>query len=269
MPSTHLKAQAESFLFIHSHWLPFSAALERSLTACRWAFPHTPISLSSLEVEVATNPLQPTSTGRTFAFQPCCCASAASSAFTPHPQQNQDKYRDSLKETKIIIKIVNGLYSLILIKLFMLLSPPDGPKLPSVSVSPSAEIVEGSSVTLTCSSDANPAAKYTWYKENVYFRPPREEPQLVFSSIQSSDSGQYYCTAENELGRKKSNDFSVNVKSVMLTQQLTTPGTRRTKHCLMDNKASTISPPSALRTEGTTIASLRISTDTSTLHLYL
>ncbi|XP_038550801.1 sialoadhesin-like [Micropterus salmoides] len=40
------------------------------------------------------------------------------------------------------------------------------PKLPSVSVSPSAEIVEGSSVTLTCSSDANPAAKYTWYKEN-------------------------------------------------------------------------------------------------------
>nr|XP_033472412.1 B-cell receptor CD22-like [Epinephelus lanceolatus] len=38
------------------------------------------------------------------------------------------------------------------------------PKLPSVSVSPSAEIVEGSSVTLTCSSDANPAATYTWYK---------------------------------------------------------------------------------------------------------
>uniref|UniRef100_A0A671W474 Ig-like domain-containing protein n=1 Tax=Sparus aurata TaxID=8175 RepID=A0A671W474_SPAAU len=37
-------------------------------------------------------------------------------------------------------------------------SPPVyAPRLPSVSVSPSAEIVEGSSVTLTCSSDANPA----------------------------------------------------------------------------------------------------------------
>uniref|UniRef100_A0A8D0AEN6 B-cell receptor CD22 n=1 Tax=Sander lucioperca TaxID=283035 RepID=A0A8D0AEN6_SANLU len=87
-----------------------------------------------------------------------------------------------------------------------------GPKLPSVSVSPSAEIVEGSSVTLTCSSDANPAAKYTWYKENLYFRPPREGPQLVFSSIQSSDSGQYYCTAENELGTKTSQYKSIDVK---------------------------------------------------------
>ncbi|XP_078022589.1 sialoadhesin-like [Epinephelus lanceolatus] len=86
------------------------------------------------------------------------------------------------------------------------------PKLPSVSVSPSAEIVEGSSVTLTCRSDANPAAKYTWYKENVNLKPPSEEPQLVFSSIQSSDSGQYYCTAENKLGRRTSNDFTMDVK---------------------------------------------------------
>ncbi|XP_049428399.1 sialoadhesin-like [Epinephelus fuscoguttatus] len=86
------------------------------------------------------------------------------------------------------------------------------PKLPSVSVSPSAEIVEGSSVTLTCSSDANPAAKYTWYKWYVNLHPPSEEPQLVFSSIQSSDSGQYYCTAENELGRRRSNDFTMDVK---------------------------------------------------------
>ncbi|KAK6300879.1 hypothetical protein J4Q44_G00289770 [Coregonus suidteri] len=42
-----------------------------------------------------------------------------------------------------------------------------GPKNSSVSVSPSGKIVEGSSVTLTCSSDANPPVdKYTWYKKN-------------------------------------------------------------------------------------------------------
>ncbi|XP_049428400.1 hemicentin-2-like [Epinephelus fuscoguttatus] len=88
------------------------------------------------------------------------------------------------------------------------------PKLPSVSVSPSAEIVEGSSVTLTCSSDANPAAKYTWYSEdgNLFHHPQRQEPQLVFSSIQSSDSGEYYCKAENELGRRTSNYISIDVK---------------------------------------------------------
>ncbi|XP_045899008.1 B-cell receptor CD22-like, partial [Micropterus dolomieu] len=83
------------------------------------------------------------------------------------------------------------------------------PKLPSVSVSPSAEIVEGSSVTLTCSSDANPAAKYTWYKENQTLL--SKEPQLVFSSIQSSDSGEYYCAAENQLGRKTTK-YIINVK---------------------------------------------------------
>uniref|UniRef100_A0A671TFY3 Ig-like domain-containing protein n=1 Tax=Sparus aurata TaxID=8175 RepID=A0A671TFY3_SPAAU len=88
------------------------------------------------------------------------------------------------------------------------------PKLPSVSVSPSAEIVEGSSVTLTCSSDANPAAKYTWYKKNgdPDLHPLSKEPQLVFSSIQSSDSGEYYCTAQNELGRRTSEYISINVK---------------------------------------------------------
>ncbi|XP_073323050.1 B-cell receptor CD22-like [Pagrus major] len=87
------------------------------------------------------------------------------------------------------------------------------PRLPSVSVSPSAEIVEGSSVTLTCSSDANPAAKYTWYKKNgdPDLQPLSKEPQLVFSSIQSSDSGEYYCTAENELGRRTSEYISINV----------------------------------------------------------
>ncbi|XP_062282327.1 B-cell receptor CD22-like [Scomber scombrus] len=89
-----------------------------------------------------------------------------------------------------------------------------GPKLPSVSVSPSGEIIEGSSVTLTCSSDANPAANYTWYKENVNpdLQPLSKEPQLVFSPIQSSDSGEYYCTAENQLGKSKSEYIFIDVK---------------------------------------------------------
>ncbi|TDH15661.1 hypothetical protein EPR50_G00011620, partial [Perca flavescens] len=89
------------------------------------------------------------------------------------------------------------------------------PKLPSVSVSPSGDLMEGSSVNVTCKSDANPAANYTWYKNNLVPNPVlehlSEEPQLVFSSIQSSDSGQYYCTAENLLGRTSAN-ISINVK---------------------------------------------------------
>ncbi|XP_062282323.1 basement membrane-specific heparan sulfate proteoglycan core protein-like [Scomber scombrus] len=90
----------------------------------------------------------------------------------------------------------------------------NAPKLPSVSVRPSAEIVEGSSVTLNCSSDANPAANYTWYKKNVNLdlQPLSKEPQLVFSSIQSSDSGDYYCAAENQLGKRTSEYIFIDVK---------------------------------------------------------
>ncbi|XP_044196421.1 B-cell receptor CD22-like isoform X1 [Thunnus albacares] len=88
------------------------------------------------------------------------------------------------------------------------------PMPPSVSMSPSGEITEGSSVTLNCSSDANIAAKHTWYKKNVNpdLQPVSKEPQLVFSSIQSSDSGEYYCTAENQLGKRTSEYIVIDVK---------------------------------------------------------
>ncbi|XP_033947997.1 B-cell receptor CD22-like [Pseudochaenichthys georgianus] len=93
------------------------------------------------------------------------------------------------------------------------LSVTDAPKPPSVSVSPSAEIEEGSSVTLTCSSDANPAANYTWYKEdgNADLSFVSEGPRLFLSSIQSSDSGQYYCTADNLLGSRRSEPIFIDV----------------------------------------------------------
>ncbi|KAM8772987.1 vascular cell adhesion protein 1-like [Acanthopagrus schlegelii] len=78
----------------------------------------------------------------------------------------------------------------------------DGPRLPSVSVSPSAEIVEGSSVTLTCSSDANPAANYTWYKENE--DSPKASGQIfTITDFRAEHSGNYSCEAQNRRGRNK------------------------------------------------------------------
>ncbi|XP_036952865.1 B-cell receptor CD22-like isoform X2 [Acanthopagrus latus] len=91
-------------------------------------------------------------------------------------------------------------------------SPPVyGPRLPSVSVSPSAEIVEGSSVTLTCSSDANPAANYTWYKENqTLIQGP--EGIYNFSSISSEDRGNYSCKSENQYGEINSSSLFIDVQ---------------------------------------------------------
>ena len=69
-------------------------------------------------------------------------------------------------------------------------------------------------MTLTCSSDANPAATYSWYKrnKNPVHQLVHEGPQLVLSSIQSSDSGEYICEAENDLGKSTSKDVSIDVK---------------------------------------------------------
>ncbi|XP_047433426.1 B-cell receptor CD22-like [Mugil cephalus] len=77
------------------------------------------------------------------------------------------------------------------------------PKLPSVSVSPSGEIVEGSSVTLTCSSDANPAANYTWYKENED-SPKASGQNFTITDFRPEHRGSYYCEAQNRRGRHNS-----------------------------------------------------------------
>ncbi|XP_064815872.1 B-cell receptor CD22-like [Oncorhynchus masou masou] len=79
-----------------------------------------------------------------------------------------------------------------------------GPKNTSVSVSPSGEIVEGSSVTLTCSSDANPPVdKYTWYKKKVA-SPKASGQSYSITNIISEDRGEYYCEAQNTIASKKS-----------------------------------------------------------------
>ncbi|KAK2818273.1 hypothetical protein Q7C36_022206 [Tachysurus vachellii] len=76
------------------------------------------------------------------------------------------------------------------------------PKNVSVSISPSGEIVEGSSVTLTCSSDANPPVhRYTWYKVNE--SSPVGSGQSYSFTLTSSSSGWFYCVAQNIYGSQK------------------------------------------------------------------
>ncbi|KAL6482110.1 hypothetical protein MHYP_G00101900 [Metynnis hypsauchen] len=74
------------------------------------------------------------------------------------------------------------------------------PKNGSVSISPSGEIVEGSSVTLTCSSDGNPPVKnYIWFKEGGT-SPVGSGQNYSIINITADHSGLYYCEAQNEHG---------------------------------------------------------------------
>ncbi|XP_061111005.1 B-cell receptor CD22-like [Conger conger] len=88
------------------------------------------------------------------------------------------------------------------------------PKNTSVSVSPSGEIVEGSSVTLTCSSDADPPVQnYTWFKKNeTGVWQAGSGQSLNFSNFRSWNSGQYYCVSENKHGAQNSTALLATVQ---------------------------------------------------------
>ncbi|KAJ8333004.1 hypothetical protein SKAU_G00419000, partial [Synaphobranchus kaupii] len=83
-----------------------------------------------------------------------------------------------------------------------------------VSVSPSASVLEGSSVTLTCSSNANPPVQhYTWYKVNGReMNTVGTGPNLTFNVTESSGSEQYYCEAQNQHGKENSTTVHLDIK---------------------------------------------------------
>ncbi|KAL6482114.1 hypothetical protein MHYP_G00101940 [Metynnis hypsauchen] len=87
-------------------------------------------------------------------------------------------------------------------------SPPsasaDPPKNVLVSISPFGEIVEDSSVTLTCSSDGNPPVKiYTWFKEGETSSVGSGQNYSIIN-ITADHTGLYYCVAQNDLGAQRS-----------------------------------------------------------------
>uniref|UniRef100_A0AAY4AWD3 Ig-like domain-containing protein n=1 Tax=Denticeps clupeoides TaxID=299321 RepID=A0AAY4AWD3_9TELE len=80
------------------------------------------------------------------------------------------------------------------------------PKNTRILIHPPGDIMEGYSVNLTCSSNANPPVeKYGWYKVNGGQPWTRGSSQnLSLPSVRSHHSGQYYCTVWNQIGQQMS-----------------------------------------------------------------
>ncbi|XP_051940532.1 B-cell receptor CD22-like [Hippocampus zosterae] len=88
------------------------------------------------------------------------------------------------------------------------------PMTPSVLLSDPGEIVEGDPLILTCRTDPAISCRHRWFKKirNAGSLEISHGEQLVFNATKSSDSGNYFCTAENELGARTSQPVRVDVK---------------------------------------------------------
>ncbi|CAL9705383.1 unnamed protein product [Knipowitschia caucasica] len=80
------------------------------------------------------------------------------------------------------------------------------PKNTRVVVFPPRDIREGSSVNLSCSSQANPpATRFTWYRiQGDQALVLGSVQNLTLPSVRAHNSGQYYCSAWNPLGYQTS-----------------------------------------------------------------
>lgn len=88
----------------------------------------------------------------------------------------------------------------------------DAPKNTTVMASPSASVLLGTSVILSCTSDANPAVlNYTWFTKNGEQIGTRNH--LIIKNTDESHQGSYHCRAQNQHGDQNSSiDLNLQCK---------------------------------------------------------
>ncbi|XP_062254919.1 B-cell receptor CD22-like [Platichthys flesus] len=92
------------------------------------------------------------------------------------------------------------------------------PKNTSVLARPSSVVDAGRPLTLTCSSQANPAVdNFTWHRlaldgGSVQSLGAKSGPVFTFSEVGPGESGQYFCEARNRIGAHSSPVLTVRVR---------------------------------------------------------
>ena len=77
---------------------------------------------------------------------------------------------------------------------------------PEISTHPQSQAVtDGNNVTLSCNATGNPSPSISWTKDGSAVNSPRiilssDNKQLTITNVNSGDSGQYRCVANNSIG---------------------------------------------------------------------
>ena len=79
----------------------------------------------------------------------------------------------------------------------MCLPPSAAPGKPSLTVNP-AQPVDGSPMTLTCTSTNKDITKYQFYKDNRQIGKDTQNNTYTVSGVKFTDAGQYFCKAFKE-----------------------------------------------------------------------
>ena len=87
----------------------------------------------------------------------------------------------------------------------------DRPKNTVVVIEPRGQITEGSRVTLTCRTDANPPAYYYRWNKNGRYTHSSNSETLSFSPVRYEERGEYICQATNTYGSTASPSTSLHV----------------------------------------------------------
>ncbi|KAL8206490.1 UNVERIFIED_CONTAM: hypothetical protein K2H54_005405 [Gekko kuhli] len=117
-----------------------------------------------------------------------------------------------------------------------------------LSVSPSSEVQEGGTVTLTCDvpGEDKQEIHYSWYKNNVWMKEGTAR-SLIFHEVSAGDTGYYLCKVQNDKGSEKSRVVGLNVvypprPPALALFQETQEGKLAIIHCTVDsNPQSTLS----------------------------
>ncbi|XP_031613280.2 sialic acid-binding Ig-like lectin 10 isoform X2 [Oreochromis aureus] len=208
--------------------------------ALKYSFTQTGVNISSIDVPLSLT-LTPstlevkegTSVSLTCSAPAPCWSHPPALTWTPNLGQSQETLQENQDKTKVKTSVMNFTASHLHhgnkisctavyrkqdgspdVTAETSLTPDisDSPKNIAVSVSPSGPVPENSNVSLTCSSNANPAVRnYTWYRADG------DQETLIGTgtslNIQvSRDRRTFFCNAENKIGVGRSSSVQIDVQ---------------------------------------------------------